>query len=256
MTPTPQTFDLRAYGDLASVIARQAPAVLSNPMCVTDTHAADYWRASRTRSDVWGAETAALTTARRLSPKQRSQALRCVREVLTSELVTRMWTAILVTHDRRHDSRVATLAWRVFERHQESRLAALRLMTRPDGLTEEQVDELDGLRRRAERWTDCLLASVSRRPKDPASAMAFDAGRLADFVEDAGHWHRMQPQFDAFHLSALAMRADAEERDPRRGELHRGVLEAIAAVIESAPITRSLPFQPLTFRPVFDGEDV
>ena len=262
MIPTPRPFDLRRFGDVAAVIVRNASEVLNHRTCLGVAHTAALFQASRLRGDVWSAELSALRdiadAGRPLAGGDARVVVRATREILASEMVTRLWACVLTAHESRHRSRVAPLARRLFDEHLRCRSESLWYLTHPTALPAETVDELDALRRRAERWTDCLLAAL---PARAGMAMlgdvpaAFDAGRCRDFAEDAGHWQRVSGDGTAWHLSELSLRVgipDGGQDDLTRGRIHREVLEAIAAVIEVSRRVPELRQSRLRFRDFYN----
>jgi hypothetical protein len=126
-------------------------------------------------------------------------------EIFLSEMLTRVWTAALVAHDRRWSLQTAEpLARNALDAQLEARQRAMALLLEEHGLGTRQVVALNRLRRRVERWTDVLIGGLWH--VGDASEFAIDAERAADFASDLA-WRRSQPGGkQAWRLTLLALR--------------------------------------------------
>lgn len=233
-----ETLDLRHVGEVAAVIARHAQQVLDSRRSLSSPALQTYWQSSRQRADLWQ-----FTLDDALDASKRDQPLgkhtvgavtSVIAEVLSTELVTRLWTAVLVGHEELHKTQNETLARRVLADHLTARRSCLRLLTHPIALASGDILALNRIRQRAERWTDCLLATL---PKvcNPAE-FAFDLDRYHEFTEDSDVMSKISSRFSGWHLLALSLRV-AEQGGPAtnraRNLLHREVLNSIGEVIEA-----------------------
>lgn len=234
-----ETLDLRHVGEVAAVIARQADHLLESPQCLSNSALKTYWDASRKRADLWQyALDDALEASRRDQPLGKHavrSATTVIGEVLATELVTRLWTAVIVGHERRHQTQHEVLARRVLSDHLTARRSCLRLLTHPIALPSSQIVTLDRIRQRAERWTDCLLATL---PDDCSPIeFAFDLSRFQEFAEDSDVVTRLSSRLSGWHLLALSLRVSSSEgpaADQTRNALHREILDAIGSVIAAS----------------------
>ena len=103
-----------------------------------------------------------------------------IQEVIQAELLTRVWSATVLSHDwyRRSDE-LHGLAHSIHLSHTEVKNRALRLMLNCNNDGEEAVQRLNGLRLRIERWTDVFLGQLPF--KDIATQFAFDKKRVIEF---------------------------------------------------------------------------
>ena len=119
-----------------------------------------------------------------------------VQEILISDVLTRVWTAVLVQHDRALEhNEMQSIGHSVFIGHLEARNRALRLMIHNRPHNQRAYDRLDELRRRMERWIDLLLSRVS--DLELAIQFGFDEHRVRDFAADRhleNHERREQVQ--------------------------------------------------------------
>jgi hypothetical protein len=207
----------------------------------TDSHGVDqvkkYWAASQCRLESWRRAFKLLAgDAQNPHPCHNAwpatQAV--VEEVLVSEVLTRLWSAVLAAHDK---ARAATeftgIANSVFVSHLDASNQALRLLVEQPAGVETNVDALNRFRHRLERWTDLLLASISDTRM--AARFCFDRHRLLDFATD-----RLEQSIEsrryANHLLLASLSADLAENTgkyPANPELNRqiasGVLEFLNA---------------------------
>jgi hypothetical protein len=67
----------------------------------------------------------------------------------------------------------------VYLGHLDARQRCLRMMASAEGMTDSQIEQLDTVRRRAERWIDLLLSHLTGEMN--VDQWAFDPARVADF---------------------------------------------------------------------------
>jgi hypothetical protein len=192
-----------------------------------------YWVASQKRAERW---VAALKMFEKdfKNPNVRHDpwpALEIVvQEVLLSELLTRVWSAVVTTHDEHHNSdELFGLAHSVHIRHQEAKNRALRILLSGQATNEAAFDRLNALRRRIERWTDLFLSQLPNAQH--ASAFAFDPARMRDF----GRENREQT-VEQFQMKQRVLAASFSTdliRDvcahPANPELNREIVSGILA---------------------------
>ncbi len=148
-----------------------------------------YWAASKCRLDRWSrtlkrysqiAAGASVPWRRAQWPLTRG----LLEEVLTGEMLTRVWAAVLTSFDRAHGSDEAEpIARSVLIGHLEARHRVLTLLVRGPGIETEQAVQLNHLRRRAERWTDLFVGQLGI--VGDLGEFAFDPQRAADFAGDS-----------------------------------------------------------------------
>ncbi len=157
-----------------------------------------------------------------------------VQEILLSDLLTRVFSAAMVTHDVYHDSdELRGLAHGIHIGHIEAKNRALRIMLKGQAANEHAFENMNTLRRRIERWTDLFLAQLPLCKE--SELFAFDVSRLNDFrlenrLADAGEKSRRQQVFSASLASDLK---SLSVQFPANPELNRqiaaGVISCFAA---------------------------
>ena len=172
--------------ELGSWVAANAGALVYGETDQPMLAATNYWTASRVRLNRWG-------TALKMFEEDFQQpsaghdpwpALSIVvQEILVSEMLTRVWAAVVSTHDwYRQSDEMHGLAHSVHLGHIEAKNRAFRVMLKGKQLNEETFDQMNALRRRLERWTDLFLGQL---PSASVSAkFAFDRNRVVDFNEE------------------------------------------------------------------------
>lgn len=126
-------------------------------------------------------------------------------DVLATELITRLWGAVLIAKDRaagRFDAE--PVARDVLLLHLEARQKVLRLLVDGPFVTLEQTARLDRLRRRIERWTDLLLGHILKQ--HPLGDFAFNFERALDFGEEQLQDRRASQIQTVWELYLLCLR--------------------------------------------------
>lgn len=176
--------------ELAALIAYQAPALVRSCPRLSDTSMEQYWTSSKCRLDRWARAVKAFNTqiqqpeldSWRREPLWQ-QIEPTLEEILGSEVLTRVWTALCGAIDQAGDDQQAEpVARSIYIGHLEARHRALNLMVYGEGLGAQRALSLNRLRRRAERWTDLLMAYLV--DVYDIDQLAFEPRRARDFADD------------------------------------------------------------------------
>ena len=174
--------------ELAALVAEHGAELVRGEVPIPDGSIEAYWSASRCRLDRWQRDLkrrAAETGAPRAgsSGPDHSALGSVVEEVLTGEVLTRVWTAAMCAVDRRRGSFLAEPVVRsILASHVEARHRVLTLLVNGSGMAVCEAARLDQLRRRSERWTDVLLGQLA--VLGSVGEFAFDPERVEDFAAD------------------------------------------------------------------------
>ena len=178
----------RELVELASILSAQGPMLLRSAPRLSGQGVQQYWTASKCRFDRWGrnlksfaadAAQADAAAVRLKWPFVRG----VLEEVLTGEVLTRVWTAVLCLYDRQQGgNEFESVARSVLIGHLEARHRVLMLLVRGPGVDAEGAVKLNHLRRRAERWTDLLVGHLARH--GDVAEFAIDADRALEFSRD------------------------------------------------------------------------
>ena len=178
---------VRELVELAASVATHVESVLAGPNGLSDEGLDAYWSTSKKRIDDWKVAMEVSnkrpTTVGRVSLPHADDMLRLAEEVLVSEILTRVWAAVLTgaKHLPSYQS-AAAIGRSVFISHQEIRLRVLKWMVDGPMAGSPQIEALNLLRRRCERWTDLLLGRITLAAD--ATPFSFDRERLAEYRRD------------------------------------------------------------------------
>lgn len=173
--------NLRQTAEVAALASMLSDRVVQaeQPIATSALHA--YWKSSQLRLKCWFASLRANRPTGSTVMSQfhlRHQTGLC-REILVAELLTRVWSTVLLARDTYHSTNVCqNLVQHVFRGQTEARREVLKLLANPDQLPSRQVAAVDRLRRRVERWTDSLLGPMIL--KYGTTDFAFELERAMD----------------------------------------------------------------------------
>jgi hypothetical protein len=201
----------RELVELASILSAQGPVLIRSSTQLSNNGVQQYWTASKCRLDRWARNLKSFaadatdldaTAARVQWPFVRG----VLEEVLTGEVLTRVWTAVLCLYDRqRGESEFESLARSIMIGHLEARHRVLMLLVRGPGVDAEGAVKLNHLRRRTERWTDLLVGHLARY--GDVAEFAIDIDRAMEFSRDLEFQTDQQGGRQAWPLLQASLRA-------------------------------------------------
>jgi hypothetical protein len=153
-----------------------------------------------------------------------------VEEILQSEVLTRVWAAVLSGYDSHWGTSDAEPIGRsVLMGHLEARHRALTLLMQGPGINSHDALELNRLRRRAERWADLLLGHVLLVAD--SSELAFDADLAREFADELRAEPAWQPGGGAWSLALSSLKASFPRPKiaSRQAELNARIGAAVLA---------------------------
>ncbi len=174
--------------ELAALVATHGPVLISGSAGLSRASLEDYWTASKCRSDRWGRKLRQYTLeAEELGENWARdrwvEVLPVLQEVLTSEVLTRVWAAVITAYDHRHGGDLAEpIARSILAAHLEARNRVLRLIHSGPCAKSQEAASLDQIRRRCERWTDLYIGHLVTA--HDVAEFAFDPGRAREFAGD------------------------------------------------------------------------
>ena len=155
-----------------------------------------------------------------------------VQEILISELLTRVWSAVLVQCDQTTQANELTgVAQSVFISHMEISSQALRLLMAQSDARQAAVQKLNLQRRRIERWTDLLLAYLS--DEKISSRFAHDRERMLEFAAERRQ-QTPEAQRQANQILLASLSADLKKNTGRLSanpELNRQIAAGVMAFL-------------------------
>ena len=201
----------RELVELAAIVSAHGPVLVRGTGQLSATSMEQYWTASKCRLDRWGRSLKGFVSYAEEAGEQRRRAqwplVRGVlEEILTGEVLTRVWTAVLCAHDRHHGSNAAEpIARSVLVGHLEARHRVLTLLVRSPVIDAEGAVKLNHLRRRTERWADLLVGYLVGL--EEVSQFAVDPARARDFAEDLRYRSNLRGGRQAWPLVLASLRA-------------------------------------------------
>ncbi len=170
--------------ELAALTSQHGPLLIASDAPLSPNGLERYWSASKCRLDRWGRALRRLTEAPAGtdSIEQTNQDLGMLEEILTGEVLARVWAAILVAHDRRTADESSVIARSVLVGQLEARNRALSLLVNGPALASRHAVRLNRLRRRAECWSDLLVGYLDTTVD--VSEFGADRNRTRNFHED------------------------------------------------------------------------
>lgn len=224
-----------------------AREVIDGPLSLPEGALQTYWKISRIRLKCW---FAALRTipGRREWPSQLStcETVRLgalSREILVAELLTRVWSTVLVARDMvRGENRTSSIARNVYLGQLEARRDVLTLLAGEDRLPQAQIVPLDQLRRRIERWTDLLLGPLLRDYR--VSEFLFDETRARELAESWPGELQVGANVPTVQLTLMGLRQAIPQGMPADNPRASLDLAVARAVLASLPCGGGTPPPP------------
>jgi hypothetical protein len=224
--------------EIAAIVAGQTPVMLRSAMRVSDASLEQYWVAAKCRLDRWGRMLKQYSDRMQEPAAPRSllwnSARPLLEEILASEILTRVWTALGCAMDeRRHSRDIGPIARSIYLGHLEARNRVLNMMLRGQGFGVEAAVTLNRLRHRLERWTDMLLGYI--QTATDATEFAFDAERVREFAADIEHEQQYPGGQVAWQVVLASLRAAFRRSlacDPLNDDLHERIAAAILACFD------------------------
>ena len=195
--------------ELAAIVSAHGPALIRSGHSIPAQSIEQYWTTSKVRLDRWARRLKWFADTADDVRRDRDdwpEICSVLEEILTGEMLTRVWTAVLCAYDRSRGADDAEpVARSVLIGHMEARHRALTCMAGARGIDVEAAGKLNRLRRRAERWTDLLVGHLAGM--HGVSEFAFDPQRARDFADDWQCRRGLQGSRQTWPLVLASMRA-------------------------------------------------
>ena len=215
----------RVLIELAALLASNGEVLLRGVERLSSSCIAEYWAASKCRIDRWArviksAEQSENVTSPGEEPSGARSPRPCLEEIITGEVLTRVWTGVVYGIEKRHQLDEASPVVRsVLLGHLEARRKTLRLLVSGRGVRTRDAIALNRLRRRTERWTDMLLGCLM--PLHDVRDLAFDSTRAVNFADglrgERGRTWGPQAWPIVFSSLRAAFLSDAASDSPNEG---------------------------------------
>jgi hypothetical protein len=193
--------------ELAALVSAHGPVLVQSDAQINARGIEQYWTSSKIRLDHWTRTLKDLgrPAGGRHIERQWLEARGVLEEILTGEILTRVWAAVLCAYDRaRGTDEAEPVARSVLIGHVEARHRVLALLSQGTKIEAKAAVKLNRLRRRCERWTDLLVGRLGGM--QDLSEFAIDPKRAEDFAEDAPNRRGFEPSHLAWPLLLLSLR--------------------------------------------------
>lgn len=199
----------RELVDVAGVVALNGPLLTCGEHRPAAAPLEQYWSTSKFRFESWTRALKACTTLSAERPGEGSdwciEMRAALDEIFASEILTRVWTAVLVASDQRAKSNLAEpIARSVLASHYEARHRALALLVHGHGLGIKQAAAVNRVRRRAERWIDVLIGGLLHL--HDVREFAVEAERAEDFAIDLARHRDLAGGNQVWRLTMVSLR--------------------------------------------------
>ena len=196
--------------ELAALVSAHGPLLVQSEESIPASAIEQYWASSKVRLDHWMRSLKDFSRQASFDVRSRESRWLEVRgvleEILTGDILTRVWTAVLCAYDRnRGTDEAEPIARSVMIGHIEARHRVLSLLARGSDIDAKAAAKLNRLRRRAERWTDLLVGRLAGI--QDVDEFAVDPKRAKDFSDDLPGRTWFQPSRLAWPLVMASLRA-------------------------------------------------
>jgi len=224
---------VRDLVEVAGIVAYHGPSLVRTTQAIPQAPLAQYWATSRCRLENWHRTLKQYSTLAALERPLATDDWLALRstldEIFVSEILCRVWTAVLVGRERRQGGGSdEPLARSTFQSHMDARQRALVLLLHSQAFTTEQAVSINRLRRRAERWSDLLLGGLV--DDLPDAEFAVDPDRAREFGDDLLRRRQAPGGRQAWRLTLVSL----------RGAFQSGLAPQTANADANARITASI----------------
>lgn len=177
----------RELVELAAIVSAHGPVLIRSGERIPTESIEQYWTTSKVRLDRWSWRLRSFVGKSDAAGPEGWDKWPAVRgvleEILTGEMLSRVWSAVLCAYDRARGIDDAEPVVRsVMIGHMEARHRVLNLMVRGSKIDPKASALLNHIRRRTECWTDLLVGNVACHYK--VAEFAFDQERASQFADD------------------------------------------------------------------------
>ena len=227
----------RQLAEIGGWLATSAETFIHGEDVQPARNVSTYWSGSKCRLQRWHA--ALKVFANDLdNPSEMHDPWPAIRvvaeEILLSDVLTRIWSALLTEHDRvRRCNELHSIAHSIYIGHMEARNRTLRLLLQDDDASQKAIGEIDRVRRQLERWTDLLLSYVPATTY--VARFGYDRSRIYDFANDrplVGSRLRRQQSHVMLASFAACLRTETG-RFPANPDLNRRIASGVLSCFPS-----------------------
>ncbi len=234
--------NLRQTAEVAALAAIRADEIIGRPEPVSTELLHGYWKSSRTRLKCWFAGLRSVPPASTgngpLSLHHLHERVGLARSILVAELLTRVWSTVLVARDTaRSENAAGEMVRNVFLGQQEARREVVQMLSNAGRLPTPSATSVDQLRQRVERWTDLLLGPLVL--KYDVTEFVFDEERARGSVRSEAEQVFGKPAgaVDRLTLIGLSRAIPRDPSDDHVGStLDAAVVQSVLSALPRTPV--------------------
>ena len=157
----------RELVELAAVVATQGPAIVLGSSRLSFRGLEQYWVASRCRLEHWSRAFKEIGQPQLAWPWSATagesfRVLSVLEEVLASEVLVRVWGAVLHAYGGQRNTPDPECFGRgVYQGQLDARNRVLKLLVAGPSISSQQAVRLNELRQRVDRWSDVLVGCIA-----------------------------------------------------------------------------------------------
>lgn len=238
--------------EFAALVSAYSQQLLACPEPLPRVAIQRYWESSQKRLKLWlSAITAFQRRGTDLPEQEHAELWRelepVLSEIFVSEILTRVWGAILTALDWElscHD--YEPIARNVLIGHLDARRRALILLASDGRVSQEHLARVDQIRRRVERWTDLLLGHLVDHY--PVEDFAFEPQRAHDFCSEDLLQSANRPRQQAWNLVLIGLKMafpEPAEIDPPNELLQHQIVSSMLQCFPPEAFLGDGPFRSL-----------
>lgn len=250
--------NIRYSVELAAVVSKRSAELIEGPAPLPQAPLKDLWKFSRLRLHDW---LTALGAPGWASSKRAAEGIEAegmpfetapapsaalLEEVLCSDVLMRVWLGVLcAAAEARRSEPTRRLARHLLLGHLHARCVALDALAVKRVAAPCDVEHLNRLRRRSERWTDLLLSPLAGRYD--IREFVHDVHRTRAFSEDGRNQRASLLDEAAWHLTLCSIRRAFPATPPTSGfrtACLRKIVASIGAMFPAESLHATLAQRP------------
>ncbi|NQV27720.1 MAG: hypothetical protein HQ518_25510 [Rhodopirellula sp.] len=176
---------LRQIAETAAFASARSTFLIESTAAIPEQQLHDYWKCCRGRTIDWLRNLDGVISEASVTPPEDHDRLwqmasPLIAEVFVTEILTRVWAAILTAADlHRNDAVGGPIARHTLKGHTEARNRCLTLMANTLQIPIVKMSQVDRLRRKSERWSDLLIGHLVLNYQ--LDEFAFESNRSIEF---------------------------------------------------------------------------
>ena len=228
--------------EVAAIMAAHSQIFIEQQDEVTTEAVGDYYILSRNRFNRWMRDLDDLERGVQIQDplhlvgliSGRPATRGIVEQILINEMVTRVWTLLLLARDAHNGiDRIRPVARNIYMGHLAVRHKALGVVLSDDRLTPIDLLAIDKLRKSAERWTDLLCCSIMGQYD--LWDFAFDKERSREFLRDRTDQSGLSHRSRGWVLILAGLRHSFQEEEGLSASVHNDDRRLIRLMLNCFP---------------------